>query len=76
MVRIRKPVVDLAAGDVVTAFVWPRGRRLVVRGGPFEVASIELTDGEWEGVPQVRIVSASRTRADRYSNGATHAEVQ
>ena len=70
-----KPIADLTAGDVVTAFVYPDGYRRAVRGGPFEVASIEPTGSQWDDAPQIRIVGTSRTRADRYANGATHVEV-
>lgn len=76
MVRMDKPIADLEAGDVVVSLVWPDGCRRAIRGGPFEVASIEPTGGHWEGVAQTRIVAAGRARADRYANGATHAEVQ
>lgn len=73
--QMKRPIDELAAGDVVVAFVRPGGRVNSVRGGPLEVASVEPTGGKWEGMPQMRIRAAKRSRAPRYANGATHAVV-
>jgi len=71
-----KLITDLVPGDVITAFVHPFGRRYVLRGGPFEVASTEDTGRWYDGASQVKITSTSRTRAARYSNGATHVVIE
>lgn len=72
---MKKPIETLVRGDVIVAFVHPDGHVLTVRGGPLEVAAVEPTGGQWDGVPQFKISATSRTRAARYANGATHVVV-
>jgi len=73
---LEKPIMELTPGDVIVAFVHADGRVHSVRGGPLEIAAIELTGGQWDGVPQVRISATHRNRAPRFAIGATHAVVR
>lgn len=72
----KKPVTELVEGDVITAFVEPDGTLLKMRGGPFEVKSIRVMGGVWEGAAQVEITCTNRNRAPRYNNGSTHVIVE
>lgn len=73
---MKKPIIELQAGDVIVALVHPDGRTYIMRGGPLKVAAIEHTGGQCDGAPQIKIRATNRNRAARFANGATHAVLQ